>query len=184
MIIINHLRGTLLLLLLIFVISTVHAQPGKIEWSADGNSFYKLEQNELVQYKLPANTKSVLLTAEQLTPKGESQPIKPDLYSFSNDGNKVLIYTNATRVWRINTRGDYWVADLNTKELKKLGKDRPASSLMFAKFSPDGTKVAYVSAYNVYVEDLASQQVKALTTDGTRKFINGTFDWVYEEEFA
>ncbi|HEU5289646.1 MAG TPA: DPP IV N-terminal domain-containing protein, partial [Cyclobacteriaceae bacterium] len=61
---------------------------------------------------------------------------------------------------------------------------RPESSLMFAQFSPDGSKVAYVSEYNIYVEDLASASIKALTTDGNRKFINGTFDWVYEEEFA
>ena len=54
---------------------------------------------------------------------------------------------------------------------------------MFAKFSPDGTKVAYVCAYNLYVEDINSGVVKQLTTDGNRKLINGTFDWAYEEEF-
>ncbi|WP_315816406.1 DPP IV N-terminal domain-containing protein [Paraflavitalea speifideaquila] len=87
------------------------------------------------------------------------------------------------KVWRLNTRGDYWVFDRNTNTLKKVGKGRPVSSLMFAKFSPDGAKVAYVSEYNLYVEDLASGIVKQLTTDGSRKLINGTFDWVYEEEF-
>ena len=59
----------------------------------------------------------------------------------------------------------------------------PASSLMFAKFSPDGKKVAYVSNYNIYVEDLQSGKIDALTTNGTRELINGTFDWAYEEEF-
>ena len=54
---------------------------------------------------------------------------------------------------------------------------------MFAKFSPDGSKVAYVSEYNIYVEDLASGKVDQLTTDGNRELINGTFDWAYEEEF-
>jgi dipeptidyl-peptidase-4 len=69
------------------------------------------------------------------------------------------------------------------KELIKVGKDKPASSLMFAKFSPDGSKVAYVSKHNLYVDDLASRSTKTLTTDGTDRLINGTFDWVYEEEF-
>ena len=55
---------------------------------------------------------------------------------------------------------------------------------MFAKISPDGKKAAYVSEHNLYVEDLSSHKIKALTKDGTRKFINGTFDWVYEEEFG
>jgi dipeptidyl-peptidase-4 len=53
---------------------------------------------------------------------------------------------------------------------------------MFAKFSPDGSRAAYVSGHNIYVEDLSSHAVKALTTNGSRKMINGTFDWVYEEE--
>ena len=53
---------------------------------------------------------------------------------------------------------------------------------MFAKFSPDGGRVAYVRENNLYVEDLASGAITPLTTDGSRTLINGTFDWVYEEE--
>jgi dipeptidyl-peptidase-4 len=106
------------------------------------------------------------------------------MYEFSEDQNKLLIYTNSAQVWRINTKGDYWVLTLADNSLKKLGSNRPKSSMMFAKFSPDASKVAYVSEYNIYVEDLTTQTIKQLTTDGNRKFINGTFDWVYEEEFA
>ena len=58
---------------------------------------------------------------------------------------KLLIFTNSVRVWRYNTRGDYWVYDFNKNEAIRMGKSLPASSLMFAKFSPDGKKVAYVS---------------------------------------
>jgi dipeptidyl-peptidase 4 len=106
-------------------------------------------------------------------------------YTFSTDQNKVLIFTNSKRVWREDTRGDYWVLDLNTKKLTQIGKKRPASSLMFAKFSPDGAQVAYVSERNIYVENLATGKAKSLTsTNGTPKLINGTFDWVYEEEFS
>ncbi len=79
-----------------------------------------------------------------LTPQG-----KPALsvasFAFSADGSKVMIFTNTKRVWRYNTRGDYWVYDMTAKTLKQLGRDKPASSLMFAKFSPDGTRAAYVS---------------------------------------
>jgi dipeptidyl-peptidase-4 len=86
-------------------------------------------------------------------------------------------------VWRLNTRGDYWVLDLGSHALKQVGKSMPSASLMFAKLSPDAAKVAYTSGHNVYVEDLASGAVTALTTDGTARLINGTFDWAYEEEF-
>jgi dipeptidyl-peptidase 4 len=64
-----------------------------------------------------------------------------------------------------------------------MGKTLPARSLMFAKFSPDGKAVAYVSEHNIYSEDISSGAITKLTKDGTRKLINGTFDWVYEEEF-
>lgn len=183
MITINRLKGFIFLVILILCSFYLPAQQG-IRWSKDGNSYYKLEQNEVTQYTLPANEKKVLITKQQLTPSGQSAPLKVNLFQFSDDGNKALIFTNATRVWRINTRGNYWVLDMKSNQLKKLGAGRPDASLMFAKFSPDGNKVAYVSDYNVYVEDLATNSITPLTTDGNRKFINGTFDWVYEEEFS
>ena len=73
--------------------------------------------------------------------------------------------------------------DRRTGSLNQLGKSLPASSLMFAKFSPDGNSVAYVSGNNLYVEELGSSQIKPLTRDGSVTLINGTFDWAYEEEF-
>jgi dipeptidyl-peptidase-4 len=171
------------LVLLPVTSTTVSAQQG-LKWSKDGNAYYRLEQNEIVQYTLPAQEKKILISKQQLTPSGASTPLRVSLYAFSEDQQKVLIFTNTRKVWRINTSGDYWVLNLADNSLKKLGKQRPESSLMFAKFSPDGSKVAYVSEYNVYVEDLATGSIKALTANGNRKFINGTFDWVYEEEFA
>jgi len=182
MIIINRLKG-IVFLIVFFLFTSLQAQQA-MKWAADGNAYYRIEENEIVQYTLPANSRNVFATAQQLTPTGATAPLTVDLFSVTADQKKVLLYTNATRVWRIKTRGDYWLLDLSTNKLTQLGKARPVASLMFAKLSPDGTKVAYVSDYNVYVEDLTSNQVKALTTDGTRKFINGTFDWVYEEEFA
>ena len=178
---------SLKLFLVFFVclfISYAQAQQGDIKWSNDGTGYFSIEQNEIVQYTLPANDRKVLVSKQQLTPVGKRDPLKLDLYSFSADHSKLLIFTNSKQVWRINTRGDYWVLDLKDNSLKQLGKSRPESSLMFAKISPDGTKAAYVSEYNIYLEDLATQNITPLTKDGNRKFINGTFDWVYEEEFA
>jgi dipeptidyl-peptidase-4 len=173
-----------LIVLAYFFITISFAQQGNIKWSNDGTAYFSVEQNEIVQYTLPTNERKVLVSKQQLTPKGKSEPLKVELYAFSDDYKKLLIFTNSKQVWRINTRGDYWVLDLKDYSLKQLGKSRPESSLMFAKISPDGTKAAYVSEYNIYLEDLATQSITALTKDGNRKFINGTFDWVYEEEFA
>ncbi len=54
---------------------------------------------------------------------------------------------------------------------------------MFAKFDPAGTRVAYRRGYDLFIEDIATGALTQLTDDGSRTIINGTFDWVYEEEF-
>jgi dipeptidyl-peptidase 4 len=152
-------------------------------WSTDGNSYYRIEKNEIVQYTLPGNIASVAVSAKQLTPQGSTAPLSVSYFAFTSDQQKVLLFTNTKRVWRLNSKGDYWVLDTKTGTLNQLGKSLPESSLMFAKFSPDGKSVAYVSENNIYVEDLATTQIKPMTTNGSVTLINGTFDWVYEEEF-
>lgn len=170
-------------LLLMFFTAAALAQSGKINWSSDGLSYTKIKSGSIIKVDPRTESETVLVTAEQLTPAGASKPLSPQSFEYSNDQKKILLFTNTEKVWRYNTRGDYWVLHLEKNELSKIGKDRPASSLMFAKFSPDSRSVAYVSEYNIYAEDVASHTVKKLTQDGHRKLINGTFDWVYEEEF-
>jgi dipeptidyl-peptidase 4 len=95
-----------------------------------------------------------------------------------------MIFTNSKRVWRQNTRGDFWVVDMQTWAMKKLGGEGAESLLMFAKFAPQGDRVGYVRQNNLYVEDLTSGSIVQLTRDGSATTINGTFDWVYEEEWG
>lgn len=156
----------------------------EIHWTADGNGFFNLDAGQIVKTNLPDMSRTVVVSNKQLTPAGQADALKVKGFSFSQDQKKVLIFTNTRRVWREETRGDYWVLNIQTEALRQLGKGLAPASLMFAKFSPDGTSVAYVSERNVYVEDLSSGKVRALSsTGGKSKTINGTFDWVYEEEF-
>ncbi len=155
-----------------------------INWTKDGNAYYEVTPDgQIISVTLPKNERKVIVPASLLIPPGLGYSLPVKSFQFSADGKKVLIYTNSKKVWRYETRGDYWLVDLTTNKLFQVGKDKPASSLMFAKLSPDGSKVAYVSQHNLYVEDLNTETSKALTTDGTDRLINGTFDWVYEEEF-
>ncbi|EDM36837.1 Dipeptidyl aminopeptidase [Pedobacter sp. BAL39] len=154
-----------------------------IKWAKDGNSYYQINDGEIVAITLPKNERKVVLGRDVIYKSGNDNPGDIKDFELSDDGKKALIYANSKKVWRYETRGEYFVADLNTGKITKIGKDKPESSLMFAKFSPDGNKVAYVSKHNIYVDDLSTQSSKALTTDGTDRMINGTFDWVYEEEF-
>lgn len=170
-------------IILLFLAITVIAS-AQTRWAPDGNSYFKIEGGEINRYTLPANTKTKFVSANEITPTGAEKSLVIRNFALSNDESKLLIFTNTKKVWRLDTRGDYWVLDLRTKSLKQLGIGRPTSSLLFAKLSPDGTKAAYVSEQNLYVEDLDKGTIKPLTTDGNRKLINGTFDWAYEEEFA
>ena len=131
MIKIYRLKAVLLLVLTVMAIIPVRAQ----KWSGDGNSYYEVEENEIVKYTLPANTQQIFVSKQQLTPAGQTNPLRIANYSFSADGKKVLIFTNNKKVWRIKTRGDYWVLNLADNSLKKIGGGRPESSLMFAQFS-------------------------------------------------
>ncbi|HMV85769.1 MAG TPA: S9 family peptidase [Blastocatellia bacterium] len=159
------------------------------QWQADGSGYLMLEPSaagrgalDLVRYDAASGARTILVSAQNLTPPGAQSPLVIEEFTLSADNKRLLVFTNSERVWRSNTRGDYWVYDLDSKKLKKLGDFAKPSSLMFAKFSPDATHVGYVIENNLYVEDLGDNRVKQLTTDGAQYTVNGTFDWVYEEE--
>lgn len=153
-----------------------------LQWTPDGNGFYQLTAKGIVKTDIKTRVSTPLIDPLLLTPAG-GPPILPVSFKYSNDNSRMIFFTNTAKVWRYNTRGDYWILHIPTKKLVQLGKGLPARSLMFAKMSPDGRNAAYVSQHNLFVEDLTTGKIRQLTVDGTRKIINGTFDWVYEEEF-
>lgn len=161
----------------------------QVNWLSDGGKYSKKEKNpaggyDIVSYDASGKGKrEVLIPAALFIKPGTSDTLSVRSFSFDASRKQVLVYTNTKRVWRYDTRGDYWVLDRETGRLRQLGKDFPESSLMFAKFSPDGTRVAYVSGNNIYVENVADGKITQLTHDGSSTIVNGTFDWVYEEEF-
>jgi dipeptidyl-peptidase-4 len=162
---------------------------GPARWSDDA-SYLTVEDSaslpggrDLVRYRAADGARSLVVAAERLVPPGATGPLAIADYSLSSDGERVLVFTNTRKVWRYETRGDYWVLERGSGALRKLGGEAPESSLMFAKLSPDGRRVAYVRANDLWVEDLESGAITRLTSDGSPTIINGTSDWVYEEEF-
>ena len=161
---------------------------GPVRWMKDSRGYSTVETNkdlggeEIVRYDAQSGGRSVLVAAKQLIPAGAQKALEIDDYEWSDDNSQMLLFTNTRKVWRYNTRGDYWVLDLKSGKIRQLGKGLEESSLMFAKFSPDGTRVGYVSKQNIYIEDIATGKITQITSDGGGNIINGTFDWVYEEE--
>lgn len=140
------------------------------------------EETELAVYDTATGKRSVLVGAKSFRSAGAAKGLEVEDYEWSKDHAKMLIFTNTRKVWRRNTRGDFWVLEVGSGKLREMGADGPEATMMFAKFSPDGTKVGYVRENNVYVEDVASGTITQLTKDGSADIINGTTDWVNEEE--
>ncbi len=165
---------------------------GSIDWLKDGERYSKIEasdngdgtRKDVVAYRAKDNRREVLIPADKLVDPTSGTYISPAKVNWSADNSKALIFTNTKKVWRYNTRGDYWILDLKSGMFRQLGAGLPESSLMFAKFSPDASRVAYVSKNNIYVEDSSTGEINRVTTDGSDIIVNGTFDWVYEEEFG
>jgi len=174
----------------IFLKDTFRARVWQSAWNADGKSFEAIEpygennSPSIVTIDVLTQNRTLLLNLKELTPPGAQEPLSVVEYHWSNDRRKLLIFTNAQRVWRYATRGDYWVYDFDSKKLHQLGGNFPESSLMFAKFSPDGKNVGYVHGGNLYLESLESNRRIQLTAGDGKRVISGTFDWVYEEELS
>lgn len=161
------------------------------QWQSDSQGFERVQRDAdtghsaIVRIDLTnPDIEHVLVSSKMLTPLGADKPLGIDSYQWSHDKTKLLVFTNTQRVWRYNTRGDYWVLDIESKLLTKIGGDASPSSLKFAKFSPDATKVAYVYDNDLYIQDLTAGSITRLTDSGSPTMINGTFDWAYEEEFS
>lgn len=157
-------------------------------WDEELPRYYRFESaadgpgRDLVAYDAASGDQEVVVPGHWFIPPGSESPLNVEGWSFSRDRARLLIYTNSRRVWRQRTRGDYWLLDLTSRALVKLGGEGPEATMMFATFSPDGTKVAYVRQHDLYVQDTDTLAITRLTHDGGDHLINGTFDWVYEEE--
>ena len=159
--------------------TTVEPSPGFPQTSDDENA-----PQDIVRYETTTGQRTIPVPASELVPLPGAKPLTIENYAWSDDAKRLLVYTNSKKVWRRNTRGDYWVLDLASRKLLKLGGDAPESSLMFAKFAPNGRSVAFVRASNIYIENLATEKIRALTRNGSATLINGTSDWVNEEELG
>lgn len=160
-------------------------------WSRRSNGYYSWQPStttppgrDLVFHDLETSAIRVVAPAAVFVPLGQAEPLTIDELQLSDDESQLLIFTNTQRVWRKNTRGDYWVLNPSNQELRKLGGDATPSTMMFARFAPDGSRIAFVRENNIYVQSLNDLSITQLTSDGSSDVINGTSDWVYEEELG
>jgi dipeptidyl-peptidase-4 len=154
-------------------------------WLSSGSSYIvprpaKDGGTELLKVDIATGKETVLAKADQLAAEGKKLDVEE--ISLSGDEQMAILFHNSVQVWRTNTRGLFTVYDFRTGKLTPVS--RQTGLQMFAKLSPDGKKAAFVRDNNLVVSDLATGREEQLTTDGSDNIINGTTDWVYEEELG
>ncbi|MBS4056620.1 MAG: S9 family peptidase [Bacteroidales bacterium] len=150
---------------------------------ADGETYLVDEDTALnvFNYKTGKFVKT-LVNQNALMVQGKNKPLSFGNFSLSKDETKLLIPTETESIYRHSTKSNYFVYDLKTKAIIALSENGKQS---LADFSPDGVKIAFVRDNNLFIKDLTNLTETQLTFDGKHtEIINGTTDWVYEEEFG
>lgn len=149
-----------------------------INWMNDGKFYTALAENKVIKYDITTGQPvATLVDGGALT-----SSLVIDDYSLSGDEQKVLIQTQTQSIYRRSFVAQYFVYDLRTKSLLPLSTGGAQS---YATFSPDGSKVGFVRKNNLYYVTLSDMAEHQVTDDGAfNRIINGTTDWVYEEEFS
>jgi len=156
-------------------------------WIEGGAAYLVWERSssgavEIVRVDPSSGKRAVWLSAGQLTPPELGRPLAGVEYTVCAGGEKILFAADPRPTMIRKTAYAYWILDRTNGSWRRLAKDA-SDGVLYAKLSPDGSRAAYVRGNNIHVEDLAGGTVRALTADGSPMIINGTSDWVYEEEF-
>ncbi len=103
-------------------------------------------------------------------------------YCFSPQENRVLIWSEERPLYRRSWLTEYYLYDRKRNLIEPLSE---RINQRDARFSPDGRSVSFSSDNNLYIRRLDYGSELTVTTDGqTNAIMNGTADWVYEEEFG
>lgn len=149
----------------------------------DGEHYTVLTRTAIEQYSYKTGEKTGVLCVFNNPTSRQAKPMPPvESYELSQDEQKILLSTGFEPIYRHSGVSDYYlytIADGSMVKLSIEGKQR------LTTLSPDGRKVAFVRDNNLYVMNVNSLEETQVTFDGKfNEVINGTTDWVYEEEFA
>jgi dipeptidyl-peptidase-4 len=150
----------------------------------DGETYTRpTKDRSIKKYSIANETDqgTTLVDGKELLYQGKE--VVYDDYEFNADESKILFLTETTPVYRRSFKAVYFLYDIANKKLQPLDMEHQPQTL--AEYSPDGTMVSYIHGNDLFVKNIKSGVVTKLTKDGKKnKIINGTTDWVYEEEFS
>jgi dipeptidyl-peptidase-4 len=136
---------------------------------------------EKYEFKTGKKTETIARSSEILNPETKKSIGKIDDFTFSNDEKFILISTETQNIYRRSSESYFWIYDKANKTTEAVFTEK----VRLAEFSPNNNHIAFVYKNNLYIKDLKTKEIKQITKDGQdRHIINGTTDWVYEEEFS
>ncbi len=155
---------------------------GEIRWMKDDNFYTDFTGDGALLRKSVLNKNQVdtLIRPAELTPAGAKTALDPADYGFSPDESKIFICTNQKPIYRWSRLQTVYIFDFKTRQLKPVFEGKEISN---PHFSPDANKLGFTFENNLYYQDFTAGNVVQVTKDGEKnKIINGSTDWVYEEE--
>ncbi len=149
-----------------------------INWMNDGKYYSALDDNKIIRYDVTTGQPvETILDGSALNPA-----LDISRYEFNSDESRILLLTDITRIYRRSYTAEYYIYDVATKSARKVSDGGKQS---YATLSPSGDRIAFVRDNNLFVVNLTNNKEAQLTDDGKfNHIINGTTDWVYEEEFG
>ncbi|MCF8364654.1 MAG: DPP IV N-terminal domain-containing protein [Bacteroidales bacterium] len=149
----------------------------------DGENFTQIKSDSINAYNYATGKLSrVIVSSDELTPEGRDKSIPINNYKFNSDETKILFASETESIYRRSSKSEYFIFDLGTRKLRALSAN---GKQQLADFSPDSKRAAFVRKNNIFITDLTTGDERQITFDGKiNSIINGTTDWVYEEEFS
>ncbi len=136
---------------------------------------------EKYEFKSGKRTETLARSSEIINPETKKSIEKIDDFSFSLDEKYILIATETQGIYRRSSESFFWIYNIKEKTTEAIFSEK----IRLAEFSPNNKNIAFVYKNNLYIKDLTNKQISQITKDGTDgQIINGTTDWVYEEEFS
>jgi len=153
-----------------------------IESMKDGEHFCKMTREGVEEYSYKSGEKTKMIIENDKLLIHDSVQLKYDSYEFGPNEELILLTTETEAIYRHSRKSNYYIYSLSDQSLTPLS---PNGKQRLASFSPDGTKIAFVRENNLFIVELDGMKETQITEDGAfEHIINGTTDWVYEEEFS
>jgi len=160
---------------------------GKIKVLKNSDSFTRLESNkelqQIVKYSFNSGKKElVIFDSQKFKLKNRISS-----YKFSHQENYLIIETDREGIYRYSYRSKCLLYDIQNDKIYDVFDEK----IQNLSFSPDEKFVSFTFENNIYINEIQNilkgniNSFKKITTDGkNNSIINGSSDWVYEEEFG